>query len=187
VTLPSDPGTRPSDPRTPADPALKHPSGALNRPFRALNRLEPMMRPASNASSPSIFRSGAWSGWVLPCLVAIALTGCYRVTVNTGAPPAPTQIDEPWQMSFAAGLVPPSEIDTQAACPQGIAQVQTQRSFLNLLATGVTSSIISPMHVTVTCAAQPMTGVSDSIRGQAPAPTDAGTPRADGEGSEGRD
>jgi hypothetical protein len=89
-------------------------------------------------------------------LVTLLLTGCYRVTVNTGAPPAPVRIDRPWQMSFAAGLVPPPEIDTRTDCPQGIAQVQTQRSFLNVLATAVTTNIISPMHTTVICASGPV-------------------------------
>lgn len=89
-------------------------------------------------------------------LLAFILTGCYRVTVNTGAPEAPERIDRPWQMSFAAGLIPPPVVETQNECPQGIAQVMTQRSFLNSLATGVTMNIISPMHTTVVCAAGPV-------------------------------
>jgi len=89
-------------------------------------------------------------------LAAFLLTGCYRVTIDTGAPQAPAQIDRPWQMSFAAGLIPPPELNTQADCPQGVSQVQTQRSFLNVLAAGVTSSIITPMHVTVLCASGPV-------------------------------
>jgi len=90
------------------------------------------------------------------CVALVLLSGCYRVTVETGAPPAPAQIDLPWQMSFAAGLIPPSELLTQADCPQGVARVQTQRSFLNGLAAAVTSSILTPMHVTVTCASGPV-------------------------------
>ena len=89
-------------------------------------------------------------------LLAFVLAGCYRVTVDTGAPQAPERIDRPWQMSFAAGLIPPPEIETQAECPQGVAQVRTQRSFLNGLATAITSNILSPMHTTVICAAGPV-------------------------------
>lgn len=89
-------------------------------------------------------------------LLAFMLSGCYRVTVNTGAPEAPQRIDQPWQMSFAAGLIPPPEIETQTECPQGIAQVVTERSFLNTLATAVTMNIISPMHTTVVCAGGPV-------------------------------
>jgi hypothetical protein len=94
--------------------------------------------------------------YLIAGLAALALTGCYRVTVNTGAPSAATSIERPWQMSFAAGLVPPPEIVTQTDCPVGISQVQTQRSFLNVLAAGVTSSIITPMDVRITCAQGPV-------------------------------
>jgi hypothetical protein len=89
-------------------------------------------------------------------ILAVGLAGCYKVTVETGAPAAATSIERPWQMSFAAGLVPPAVIETQAQCPQGIAVVETQRSFLNALAGAVTSSIITPMDVRVTCAQGPV-------------------------------
>jgi hypothetical protein len=88
--------------------------------------------------------------------LSLLVSSCYRVTVETGAAHAPTRIDRPWQMSFAAGLVPPPEIDTQADCPQGVAVIQTQRSFVNSLATGVTANIISPMDVRIVCAAGPV-------------------------------
>ena len=90
------------------------------------------------------------------CALALGLTGCYRVTVNTGAPQAPNQIERKWQMSFAAGLVPPPVINTQSQCPNGVARVVTERSFLNVLAASVTSSIITPMQVVVTCASGPV-------------------------------
>jgi hypothetical protein len=95
-------------------------------------------------------------------LTALLMTGCYKVTVETGAPPAPDQIDIPWQMSFAAGLIPPSEVETQDRCPEGISRVETKRSFLNGLATAVTNNNISPLHVTVTCAAGPVTSPGGS-------------------------
>lgn len=88
--------------------------------------------------------------------VVVFSSGCYRVTVDTGAPPGPARIDRPWQLSFAAGLVPPPVIETAAECPMGVSQIQTQRSFLNSLAAGVTSSIITPMDVRVVCAAGPV-------------------------------
>ena len=93
---------------------------------------------------------------LVTALLAIGLTGCYRITVNTGAPAAQNQIERKWQMSFAAGLVPPPVIDAQSECLEGVARVVTERSFLNVLATGVTSNIISPMQVVVTCAAGPV-------------------------------
>jgi hypothetical protein len=94
--------------------------------------------------------------FIVLALLGSVLTGCYRVTVNTGAPQAATRIENPWQMSFAAGLVPPPEINTQAECPMGVAQVQTQRSFLNALAAVVTSQILTPMDARVICAQGPV-------------------------------
>jgi hypothetical protein len=94
--------------------------------------------------------------YVAVALLGLTLTACYRVTVETGAPYSPTRIERPWQMSFAAGLVPPPEINTEAECPMGIAQIQTQRSFLNELAAAITSSIITPMDVRFVCASGPV-------------------------------
>jgi hypothetical protein len=88
--------------------------------------------------------------------VALALSGCYRVTVITGAPPAPVTIDKQWQNSFIYGLVPPPEIEAKPKCPQGFAQVMTERSFLNGLVSAITYSIYTPMHAKVTCASGPV-------------------------------
>ncbi|MEO8620645.1 MAG: hypothetical protein ABI625_06245 [bacterium] len=89
-------------------------------------------------------------------LGAAGLSGCFHVTVITGAPASTTVIDKPWQLSFAAGLVPPPVLNVKTDCPQGVAKIETENSFLNMLAGGVTSSIITPMHATVTCASGPV-------------------------------
>jgi hypothetical protein len=90
-------------------------------------------------------------------LVALsASVGCYHVTVVTGAPMAPQTIDKGWQNGFVYGIVPPGEISTKEACPQGIAKVETERSFLNGLVNSITYSIYSPSHTTVTCASGPV-------------------------------
>lgn len=82
-----------------------------------------------------------------------AMSGCYHVTVLTGAPQSSTVITEPWQMSFVSGLVPPEEIDaTQVGCSSGVARVETWHSFLNVLVAGLSSSLVTPISVTVTCA-----------------------------------
>lgn len=86
----------------------------------------------------------------------VLLSACYRVTVTTGAEPAAQQIDKPWQMSFVYGLVPPAELNAQETCKQGVAKVVTERSFLNGLVGALSSSIVTPIHVTVTCAAGPV-------------------------------
>lgn len=92
----------------------------------------------------------------LLALSTVLCAGCYRVTVLTGAPPAPQIIDKPWQNSFVYGLVPPPEIDAKPTCAQGFAEVMTERSFLNGLVGALTSSIFTPMHAKVTCAAGPV-------------------------------
>ncbi len=89
----------------------------------------------------------------LVALIALLSTGCFRVTVNTGATPSETVIDKPWVLSFVAGLVPPPEIDAKATCPAGVATVVTERSFLNGLVGSLTNSLFTPMHTKVTCAA----------------------------------
>lgn len=88
---------------------------------------------------------------------AALLSGCYRVTVVTGAPAAPTTLDRPWQNSFVLGIVPPPEINTSAACPSGIAKVETEHTFLNGLVDAITQNIYTPIHTRVTCAAGPVT------------------------------
>ena len=92
---------------------------------------------------------------LLVCVGSLC-TGCYRVTVVTGAPPAAQTVDKPWQNSFVYGLVPPPEVNTKEPCAQGFAVVETERSFLNGLVGALTSSIFTPMHTKVTCAAGPV-------------------------------
>jgi hypothetical protein len=65
-------------------------------------------------------------------------------------------IDKQWQNSFIIGLVPPGEIDSKAQCPQGVAKVETERSFLNGLVGAITENIYTPIHATVTCASGPV-------------------------------
>ena len=93
---------------------------------------------------------------IVSMVALVALGACYRVTVNTGAPPAATVIDKPWQHSFVYGLVPPPAIDAKQTCPQGVASIMTERSFLNGLVGAVTSSILTPMHAKITCASGPV-------------------------------
>lgn len=95
-------------------------------------------------------------------VAAICFSGCYRVTVNTGAPPSPQTVDKPWQLSFVIGLVPPPELNTKEACPKGVATVMTERSFLNSLVGGLTGNLLTPMHVSVTCAAGPVANMGSS-------------------------
>ena len=83
---------------------------------------------------------------------AVATSGCYHAVIETGRQPSGQTIQREWAHSFIAGLVPPSVTETAAACPNGVARVETQHSFLNMLAQFVTFSIYSPMTIEVQCA-----------------------------------
>ena len=89
-------------------------------------------------------------------VAAVLSTGCYHVTVITGAPPSAQTIDLPWQNSFVLGLVPPSEVKTNPPCTQGVARVETERSFLNGLVSAIVWNLYTPLHVNVTCASGPV-------------------------------
>ena len=90
-------------------------------------------------------------------LVVLAISaGCYHVTVVTGAPPATQKVDVEWQHSFVYGIVPPAELSATPTCTQGVAKVETERSFLNGLVGALTWSLYTPIHATITCAAGPV-------------------------------
>lgn len=95
-----------------------------------------------------IFRSAAVSA----ALVA-GLSGCYHATVDTGRAPSGQVVRKSWAHGFIYGLVPPSTVETAAQCPNGVAKVETQLSFLNQLANALTFGIYTPMEITVQCAA----------------------------------
>src|SRR5438132_1561062 len=86
----------------------------------------------------------------------VAASGCYHVTVVTGAPPSAQVINKEWQNSFVYGLVPPAELNAKDTGAQGVAKVETERSFLNSLVAGVLYNLYTPLHVTVTCASRPV-------------------------------
>jgi Bor protein len=91
------------------------------------------------------------------CAIAIvSVGGCYHITVVTGAPASAQTIDKQWQNSFVYGLVPPSELNSKDTCTQGVAKVETERSFLNSLVGAITYSIYTPLHATITCASGPV-------------------------------
>jgi Bor protein len=85
-------------------------------------------------------------------LLVLATAGCYHVTVDTGRTPSGETISVPWAHSFVAGLVPPETVETAARCPDGVARVETQHSFMNMLAAVLTASIYTPVTIDVACA-----------------------------------
>ena len=85
-------------------------------------------------------------------VAALLFTGaCYHTTIETGAAPSPQVIQQEWAASWIGGLVPPDPVETAAKCPNGVSKVETQHSFLNMVANVLTFGIYTPMTITVTC------------------------------------
>ncbi len=84
--------------------------------------------------------------------VLAVTTGCYHAIIETGRAPSPQTIEKPWAHSFIYGLVPPTPVETQQVCRNGVSKVETQMSFVNALASAVTSGIYTPLTIKVTCA-----------------------------------
>jgi hypothetical protein len=94
---------------------------------------------------------------ILLACAALLSAGCYRITVQSGAPAAPTPaVNIPWAHGFVYGLVPPSPVNVASQCQQGVATVVTQQSLVNGLAQFLTGSLYSPQTITVTCATGPV-------------------------------
>jgi len=91
--------------------------------------------------------------FTLLVLGALVVSGCYHATIETGKPASPETIDKQWASSFVYGLVPPSTVETAQKCPNGVAKVETQQTFVNGLVYFLTLGIYSPMAIKVTCAA----------------------------------
>ena len=83
---------------------------------------------------------------------AVVLSGCYHTTVDTGLPPGTQTLEREWASAWIVGLVPPAVVETASRCPNGVARMETQISFLNGLVGILTFGIFTPMTLTVTCA-----------------------------------
>lgn len=88
---------------------------------------------------------------LIVCAVAV-VAGCYHAIIDTGLSSSGQTVSNKWAHSYLAGLVPPKLVETAARCPNGVAKVETQHSFLNMVAQVVTFSIYSPMTIEVQCA-----------------------------------
>jgi Bor protein len=85
-------------------------------------------------------------------LATLLCAACYHATIVTGRPESQTVVEKEWATSFIDGLVPPDVMDVSKDCPDGVAKVETQHSFLNALVAGITFGIFTPMDLKVTCA-----------------------------------
>lgn len=87
----------------------------------------------------------------LIAMVAVSIS-CYHATIETGRPESGQMITKAWASGWIAGLIPPSTVSTAAQCPNGVARVETQLSFVNMLVSALTLNIYSPMNIKVACA-----------------------------------
>src|SRR5438046_9190955 len=84
--------------------------------------------------------------------MALVLAACWHATIETGLTPSNQVIEKDFASAWIIGLVPPSTLETQAKCPNGVAKVETKLSFLNQLVEILTLDIYTPMSIKVTCA-----------------------------------
>lgn len=84
--------------------------------------------------------------------LVVAMSGCYHARITTGLTPSTTVIDKPFASGWIYGLVPPSPVNAAQECPNGVAIVETELSFVNQLVSAITFGIYAPMHIKVTCA-----------------------------------
>ena len=82
---------------------------------------------------------------------ATLASGCWHATIVTGRPAGSQVIQEDWHTNWFFGLIPGAEVST-SACKSGVAKVETQHSFLNVLVSAFVGIVWSPMTITVTCA-----------------------------------
>ncbi|MCZ6915454.1 MAG: Bor family protein [Gemmatimonadetes bacterium] len=87
-------------------------------------------------------------------VLAVAGAGCYHATIETGLPPSDRTLEDAWAPAWIGGLVSPKTVETAERCPDGVAKVETQLSFLNQLVSVLTIGIYTPMSIKVTCAAR---------------------------------
>jgi len=85
-------------------------------------------------------------------VAAFSLAGCYHATIETGRPSNGTEIHKSFAASWIDGLVPPSTVNAASQCPSGVARIDTQLSFVNMLVGALTLGIYTPMDIRVQCA-----------------------------------
>ncbi|TVR29829.1 MAG: hypothetical protein EA390_09090 [Balneolaceae bacterium] len=89
---------------------------------------------------------------VLAILGSILFTGCYHAQITTGMEPSAEVYEQTFASSWIYGLVPPSVVEAQNHCRNGVARVETRLSFVNQLVGMLSFGIYTPMHIKVTCA-----------------------------------
>jgi hypothetical protein len=91
----------------------------------------------------------------LTLLAALGLTttACFHQSVQSGLQPSSTVVAHEYVSTWLWGIVPAKPIDVRETCKSGVAQVETEQSFVNGLVGVVTIGIYTPQRLRVTCAA----------------------------------
>lgn len=84
-------------------------------------------------------------------LALVLATGCYHANYKTGLP-ASGQVQETKVHHFIFGLAGGGDVAVASLCPTGVSSVDTEKSFVDMLLTGLTGALYSPTSVTVECA-----------------------------------
>ena len=64
-------------------------------------------------------------------VTALTTLACFHATIETGLTPSTKVLEQKFASSWIYGLVPPKTVETASRCPDGVAKVETQLSFLN--------------------------------------------------------
>jgi hypothetical protein len=103
---------------------------------------------------------------------AFLLTGCYSASVTTQQAASQKVVEKRFATGLINGLATPGAHFSVEQCQYGVAQVESKISFLNMVASGITFGLYTPMHVRAVCAAKPEDGPTASTK---PVPMKKGT------------
>ena len=90
-------------------------------------------------------------------ILALALAGCFRMTVRNGNPvgATPIEYDNKWHSGLIYGLAELSgPYDLSKVWPQEWSEIHTETPFAQGLVQALTWNIYNPQGVTVRCAAR---------------------------------
>lgn len=89
----------------------------------------------------------------LLAVVGLTTAACFHQSVQSGLQPSSTVVEHEFVATWLWGIVPAKPIDVRETCRSGVAQVETEQSFVNGLVGVLTIGIFSPQRLRVTCAA----------------------------------
>jgi hypothetical protein len=84
-------------------------------------------------------------------VAGLATTGCYKASYKTGLPSGGAHHSKK-VTHFLWGAAGGGEADAAALCPDGVAAVHEEKSFVDQLLSTVTGFLYSPTSVEVECA-----------------------------------